>query len=262
MTPSRDQLLIVTPHSSGQLPADVLRDMLGDDAFDSAKRRAWLRHIFLDGDPFTDLMYAVPGARLVSAAWSRFAVDVNRDRSDTVDNGVVKLMDFDRQPLYPAGFVLSDAARETRLKRIWDTFDALVRAELVGAKLMIAGHSMAPSGPKLGPDTGVARPGICLMLGTDAVPTFPRAQWEALQAACERAFAPVLQAAPHPEVKIGVPWDTDFLSLHHMQGSGVPAFGIEFNAALYMHDGEALDDAVRALSLAFEQFADAALALV
>uniref|UniRef100_UPI002869CC68 N-formylglutamate amidohydrolase n=1 Tax=Deinococcus sp. TaxID=47478 RepID=UPI002869CC68 len=90
MPTSLDQLLIVTPHSTGQVPADVLRDMLGDAALDTPTRDAFLRRLFLDGDPYTDVIYALPGARHVNAAWSRFVVDLNRDRDDRVDNGVIK----------------------------------------------------------------------------------------------------------------------------------------------------------------------------
>ncbi|MDB5044231.1 MAG: N-formylglutamate amidohydrolase [Deinococcus sp.] len=261
MSGSLSDLLIVTPHPSGQLPADVLHDMLGGDAFDTAKRSAFLRRVFLEGDPFTDLIYLVPGAGHVQAAWSRFAVDLNRDRNDTADNGVIKVMDFDRSPLYPAGFALSPAARESRLRRLWDAFDVQVQNELAGKRLMIVGHSMAPYGPALSPTPGVPRPGITLMLGSAAAPTFPRAQWDALQAVCAEAFAPLL-TGEFTRVAIGDPWDTDTLSRNHHDRTGIPAFGIEVNAGLYLQDGEGQDGAIRALNGAFARFAAGALALV
>lgn len=257
-----EALLVVTPHSSGAIPADILREMLGDDIFNTPKREAFLRDIFMDGDPYTDLMYAVPGAKLVSAPWSRFAVDLNRERDDRVDNGVIKLMNFDREPLYPAAFSLSDQERENRLRRIWDTFDRAITSELGGSQLMIVGHCMASQGPKLGHDTGTPRPAICLMLGTEAEPTFPREQWAALQAACASAFADVIAQSEYREVKIGVPWETDTLSATHHQRSGIPAFGIEFNSGLYLKDGQAIDSALLGLSRAFEVFARSALDLV
>ncbi|WP_291429476.1 N-formylglutamate amidohydrolase [Deinococcus sp.] len=256
------ELLIVTPHPSGQLPADVLRDMLGDDVFDTPRREAFLRRIFLDGDPYTDLLFSVPGARHVQAPWSRFAADLNRDRDDLDDNGVLKLMGFDRAPLYPAGWTPDDATRERRLRRIWDPFDVLVTAELQGAGLMIVGHSMAPTGPALGADTGVPRPAICLMPGTPAQPTYPHALWNALQRACQDAFAPIIAASPDPRVTLGEPWATDTLSLTHSARSGVPAFGIEFNAGLYLRGGQPTDPAMRALNAAFGEFAHVALTLL
>lgn len=262
VTPDRDQLLIVTPHPSGQLPADVLREMLGDDLFDTSVREAFLQRLFDDGDAYTDLLYTLPGARHVQAPWSRFAVDLNRERDDRVDNGVIKRTDFDRRPLYGPEYELPEQAREERLRRLWDPFDAAVGAALGGARLMIVGHSMAPYGPKLGPDTGTPRPAICLMPGTEATPTFPRARWEALQHAAETAFAEVIAASPYRRVTLGEPWSTDTLSLSHSRRSGVPAFGIEFNAGLHLKEGRPVDAVMRQMNAAFGVFAQAALELV
>lgn len=261
MTQGRDRLLILTPHPSGALPADVLRDMLGSDAFDPARREAFLHRVFMEGDPFTDLIYAVPGARFLQAPWSRFAADLNRERDDAEDNGVVKMTDFARRPLYPAGFALSPEAREARLRRIWDAFDAQVGREIGGAALMIVGHSMASRAPALSRDTGTPRPALTLMTGTDAAPTFPRGRWDALQAACASAFAPVLTGSL-TRVAVGDPWTTDTLSARWQARTGVPAFGLEVNVALYLTEaGEPMPEAIRALAGCFERFADAALAL-
>lgn len=262
MTPDRDHLLILAPHPSGALPADVLREMLGEDAFDLNKRAAFLARLFMEGDPYTDLIYAVPGARYLEAPWSRFAADLNRERDDHADNGVLKLTDFARRPLYPAGFTLTPARREARLRRIWDAFDAQVGAELRGAALMIVGHSMASRGPALGPDTGKPRPALTLMPGTERAPTFPPDRWAALRAACAEAFAPVL-TGELTQVAVGDPWTTDPLSARWKARTGVPAFGLEINVALYLsEEGEPRPQAIRALAHAFERFADAALELV
>lgn len=259
MTPDRDQLLVLTPHPSGALPADVLKEMLGEDVFDPARREAFLHRVFLEGDPYTDLIYAVPGARYLQAPWSRFVVDLNRERDDRADNGVVKQTDFARRPLYGPGFTLSPEAREARLRRVWDSFEAQVGRELEGARLMIVGHSMASRGPALGHDTGTPRPALTLMTGTDAAPTFPREHWDALQEACARAFAPVLTGGL-TRVAVGEPWTTDTLSARWQRRTGVPAFGLEINVALYLTpEGEAIPDAIRTLAGCFEVFADAAL---
>ncbi|GAA5511587.1 hypothetical protein Dcar01_00298 [Deinococcus carri] len=262
MTPDRDRLLILTPHPSGALPADVLREMLGEDAFDPVKRAALLTRLFMEGDPYTDLIYAAAGARYLQAPWSRFAADLNRDRDDRADNGVLKLTDFARRPLYPAGFTLTPERREARLRRIWDAFDAQVGRELSGAALMIVGHAMASRGPVLGPDTGTPRPALTLMPGTRRAPTFPHDRWDALQAACADAFAPVL-TGDLTRVAVGDPWTTDTLSARWNARTGIPAFGLEINVALYLtKEGEPRPESIRALAHAFEHFADAALGLV
>ena len=260
--PDRDDLLILAPHPSGQLPADVLLAMLGDDAFDTEKREAFLRRVFFEGDPYTDLIYAVPGTRFLQAPWSRFAVDLNRERDDSEDNGVLKQMTFDRQPLYPAGFALTPPAREARLRRLWDSFDAQVTRELEGARLMIVGHSMAEFGPALGPDRGEPRPALTLMLGTEQHPTVPHQHWDALQAACAEAFAPALTGT-HTRVAVGDPWTTDTLSAAHQARTGVPAFGLEINVALYSAEWtERRGGALKELHGCFAQFADRALDIV
>ncbi len=263
--PELSRLLVVTPHHSGAVPADVLRQMLGQDFFSAERRAAHLKHLFLEGDPYTDLIYALPGARFLPAPYSRFVVDLNRLRGDSDDNGVIKLMDFDRRPVYPAGFGLSPQQREHRLRRFWDSFEAQLDHELHGAQLLIVGHSMAPYGPSLGPDSGQPRPAICLMPGETDAPTFPKVHWPALQAACERAFVPVLPAHLN-QVRTGVPWHSDTISYTQHSRTGVPAFGMELNSALFMQPesegGAPKDDMLRALAQAFAEFALEALRLV
>ena len=262
-SPDFQPLLILTPHASGALPPDVLRAMLGADAFDTDKREAFLRRIFLEGDPYTDLIYNVPGASHLSAPWSRFAADLNRERGDISDNGVLKLFDFDRKALYPAGFAFSPEAREQRLQTVWDTFEASVSAALPGKRLMIVGHSMAPYGPALGPDTGTPRPGITLMVGLPELPSFPADKVGELQQAAQNAFADVLNGEAFTQVAVNDPWADDSLSVRHSEASGVPAFGIEVNAGLYLTPrGEARPGQLARLNAAFETFAASALALL
>ena len=255
-------LLIVTPHSSGALPPEVLRAMLGAEAFDTGKREALLRRVFLEGDPYTDLIFNVPEVEQLSAPWSRFAADLNRDRDDESDNGVLKQFDFERVPLYPAGFRLSPELREARLKSIWDSFETLLSGAMVGKRLLIVGHSMAPYGPALGPDTGKPRPGVTLMLGTPAEPSFPASQFEALRRAAEAAFAEVLRGEAFARVAVNDPWASDNISVRHARLSGVPAFGIEVNAGLYLEEGAARPGQLAKLNAAFEQFAASALEVV
>lgn len=249
------QLLIVTPHASGALPPDVLRTMLGENAFDTEKREALLRRVFLEGDPYTDLIFNLPGARQLSAPWSRFAADLNRERDDKSDNGVLKLFDFNRQPLYPAGFTFSPDAREERLQAVWDPFERDLTAALEGKSLLIVGHSMAPYGPVLGPDKGQPRPGVTLMMGPPGVPSFPAERAGAVQSAAERAFAEALAGEMFTRVAVGDPWDSDNISVRHARRSGVAAFGIEVNAGLYLEEGQARPGQLAKLNAAFGVFA-------
>lgn len=100
------------------------------------------------------------------------------------------------------------------------------------------------------------------MLGTEGEPTFPRGGWDALRAACAQAFAPVL-TGEFNRVAVGDPWTTDTLSRNHHARTGIPAFGIEINVALYYGEwGVVRPGALRELNAAFGRFADAALGLV
>ena len=252
-------LLILTPHSSGQLPALALHQMLGEAAFDTQAREALQRRIFLDGDPYTDLLFLVPEARTLNAPWSRFVVDLNRERTDTSDNGVVKRTGFDRAPLYPAGM---SPDVEDRLRRYWDSFDQQVKAELNGVKLLLVGHSMSMYGPALGPDQGRPRPALTLMLGEGERPTVPAALHEPLRELAEQAFAAVLENAEVTRVAVNDPWTTDDLS-HRYGHTGLPAFGLEINAGLYLTpDGQPRAERIRALNQGLRVFAARALELV
>lgn len=252
-------LLILTPHSSGQLPALAMHQMLGEAVYDTQAREALQRRIFLDGDPYTELLFLVPGARTLNAPWSRFVVDLNRERNDDSDNGVVKRTGFDLNPLYPEG---SEPDTEARLRRYWDSFDRQVRAELDGVQLLMVGHSMGMYGPALGPDPGLARPALTLMLGEGQRATFPPALAEQLREAAETAFAGVLQNAEVHRVAINDPWTTDDLSRRYGH-LDLPAFGLEINAGLYLtSNGFPRDERIRALNQAMRSFAAMALELV
>lgn len=163
-------VLIVTPHSSGHVPFDVLAEMLGEEAFSSEVRAQRLEELFLEGDPYTDAIFHAPGATSLHAPVSRFVVDLNRDRDTVGENGVIKRTDFERRPLYPPGFELDAVAHEERLRRYWDSFHAEIERCLKThpIRLIINGHSMQPYGPQIGPDAGQPRPALTLMTASGA----------------------------------------------------------------------------------------------
>jgi N-formylglutamate deformylase len=67
--------LILMPHASGAVPDDVLEAMLGPAEQREISRRRLLRHIFAEGDPYTDEIFAIQGIHLLPAEISRFVVD-------------------------------------------------------------------------------------------------------------------------------------------------------------------------------------------
>ena len=267
-------LLVLAPHSSGHIPVDILKQMLGQQIFDDDIRNKCLQHIFNEGDPFTDLIFHVDDAHFYAATASRFVVDVNRVRDDSSDNGVIKVVDFGETPLYPEGYTLSEAEREQRLVRYFDSFHAAVEQTLKtnSIKLMISGHSMSTFGPNLGPDKGKARPAICLMTGGDFEGNDVAGQRNflggdrarAVKALAEKHFETIIQESNVPkQVALNDPWAADVLSHTYTNPElsyAVPCFGMEFNHALCLNTDKTINsENVKELNKCFSSFAEECL---
>lgn len=265
-------IMVLTPHQSGYLPTEILAEMLGEQLYEKEARDERLSWLFDEGDPYTDIIFHLPEAHNLHAPYSRFVVDLNRFRDQGGANGVIKLTDFEGRSLYPDGFVLSDEAREQRLRRYWDSFHQEVEASLRlhDIKLLINGHSMQPRGPVIGPDAGKLRPAITLMTNGDAAgntiggvrtsiePDFARATVKLL----EQHFAQLLEASSlEPAVALNDPWSMDETTFRYSdpeRNRAVPGFGIEFNRALYLTYKEGKEypnePVIRALNEAFRAF--------
>lgn len=270
--------LVVTPHSSGHIPAEILAEMLGPDFYDSQARQARLEWMFTEGDPHTEVLFHAPQAHNLHAPISRFVVDLNRHRDEGGNNGVIKLTDFEQRPLYPSGYVLSETAAAERLNRYWDSFHAEIERMIAvhGIRLLVNGHSMQPTGPAIGPDAGRLRPALCLMTAGDAEgkpvaghgSVGPGLAKDLLRL-LNKHFAPVVKGQVSEEIALNAPWDTDQLSYRYAspaRSNPVPGFGLEFNRALYLRykDGKEFpnDPMIRGLNQAFGAFLEDALALV
>ncbi len=249
-------LLVTVPHHSGVVPLEVLAQMLGDDVHDEAACGAARRRLFREGDPHTDRLFLLPGARLVTATVSRFVVDLNRAEDDRGANGVVKRRDFGGTPLYPSGAEPNDEEVEARLRRFYRPFFAQVEHELRRRPpaLLLDAHSMTPTGPDLGPDHGARRPAASLITGggPDGEPlhapvSLPGAAARAVASALERALASRLPLGVDGAPR-GVTLNQPFVEGEIQRRFGapdhparVPAVGIEINRALFEdRDGRAL----------------------
>jgi N-formylglutamate deformylase len=267
-------VLVLTPHSSSHVPTDILAEMLEDDIFSKEAREKRLEWLFLEGDQYTDIIYNAPQAHMLHTQTTRFVVDLNRERNEEGDNGVIKLTDFEKRPLYPAGFVLTPEKREERLRRYFDSYHAEIEASLVDndIRLMITGHSMQPHGPKISPTPGVPRPAITLMTSSDehGKPLEGKThtgispeQTKVVLSLLEKHFIPIIASSktvPH-EIALNKPWSYDELSYRYSnpnKKNSVSAFGIEFNHALYViyQDGKELpnEPVIKELNAAFQNF--------
>jgi N-formylglutamate amidohydrolase len=260
--------LIVTPHSSGHIPADILAEMLGQQLYHSPLRQARLEWMFREGDPYTDVLFHTPQAHNLHASISRFVVDLNRHHDEGGNNGVIKLSDFEEQPLYPPGFVLSTEAREERLRRYWDSFHREIERviETQNIRLLVNGHSMQPKGPLIGPDAGQPRPALCLMTAGDSEGnpvaghgSLPAGLAKAVHQSLVKHFASLVKG--QGEIALNSPWQTDQLTHRYsdpLRKKAVPGFGLEFNRALYLtyQEGKEYpnDPMIKALNQAFQGF--------
>jgi N-formylglutamate deformylase len=267
-------VLVLTPHSSSHVPSDILAEMLGDKVFFKEAREKRLEWLFLEGDPYTDLVYQAPEAYNLHAQTTRFVVDLNRERSEEGDNGVIKLTDFEKRPLYPESFVLIPERREERLRRYFDSYHSEIEATLASndVRLIISGHSMQPHGPKISPTPGVPRPAITLMTSSDEngkplegkthTGISPK-QTKVVLSLLEKHFMSIIASSPSVphNIALNQPWSYDELSYRYSdpeRKKAVPAFGIEFNHALYLiyKDRKELpnEPVIKQLNIAFQNF--------
>ncbi len=271
-------ILVLTPHSSPHVPSDILAQMLGDDVFSKEAREKRLEWLLLEGDQYTDLIYQAPEAYNLHAQTTRFVVDLNRARNEGGENGVIKLTDFEKRSLYSEEFVLRAEKREERLRRYYDSFHAEVEATLAtnDIRLIVDGHSMQPHGPKISPTPGVPRPAITLMTCSDEAgqplegkthSSISPEQTKVVMSLLEKHFAAILsQSTTVPRnIALNNPWSHDELSYQYSDPQrklagkkGVPAFGIEFNHALYLHykNSQELpnEPVIKQLNTAFQNF--------
>ena len=242
--------LIITPHSSGYVPHDIIADMLGEDAYDISQCQARLEYLFNEGDPYTDSLFYVAGATHVSGLVSRFVVDLNRKRDEGGMNGVIKLTDFSGAHLYPLDFQFTQREIRERLERYYDPFHKALDRNLARDDILffIDGHSMTPHGPMIGPDKGEPRPAFCLITGGDPegrplTPgdsvSIPSDLAQEVIHLLKQHFDDIVKASPgvpdaywinDPFAKGGT---NDRLS-NPINPNAKPGFALEFNRALYL----------------------------
>ena len=261
-------ILISTPHSSGHVPYWILARMLQTGESESGLRR----RLFREGDPFTDALFSVPDAEItLNAPASRFVADLNRDRGESGENGVIKLTDFERRPFYPTGYSMSAAEREMRLSLYYDPYHAALAKALApggngGIRFFLDGHSMTSRGPAIGPDQGLPRPALCLGNFGDTegnptdgpvscTPPFARAIRDQL---ARHLKGPLADSGLKEGVALNVPFDGgQILRKYSRPPYSVPGVMIEINRALYLDEDslEPIPGRVEAISKAMARLA-------
>jgi N-formylglutamate deformylase len=263
-------LLISTPHCSGQAPGDILARMLETGEAEEALKRRLLK----EGDPYTDEIFRLPQARAtVNATASRFVVDLNRERNEGGENGVIKRTDFARVPFYRGEYVLDEAERERRLSLYYDPYHRALETAIAagGIRFFIDGHSMEARGPAIGPDGGKPRPALCIgnfgdengdSLGgpTSCDPELARR----IRFLLNGFIANLLREPGAPQgVLLNNPFDGGhILSRYTRPPFAIPGVMIEVNRALYLDEEtlQPLPGRIEKLRTAFARLAEAILA--
>ncbi len=166
---------------------------------------------------------------------ARAIVDLNRAEDDRRPDGVVKTHTCWNVPVYrefPPDHVvklLLDRHYHPYHQRLRD----LARTEV---RLGVDLHTMAATGPPVGPDPGVERPWICLSNGEGT--TCPQGWIESLKESFEKDFG--------PNVRINDPFKGGFITRSH--AAELPWIQVELSRGPFMSNREKRDSVLRALT--------------
>jgi N-formylglutamate amidohydrolase len=208
------------------------------------------RRLLKEGDPFTDAIFNIPDAEaIVNAPASRFVADLNRERGEGGENGVIKLTDFERRPFFPTGYSLSADEREARLSQYYDPYHSALEKALASKRIrfFIDGHSMMAQGPAIGPDQGAPRPALCIgNFGDedgdpdpDAGPvSCPAPLAQGIRDQLAKSLKDVIAASGLPEgPALNRPFDGGHILRKYSRAPyAVPGVMIEVNRALYLDE--------------------------
>ncbi|MHC4138397.1 MAG: N-formylglutamate amidohydrolase [Planctomycetota bacterium] len=187
-------LLISVPHAGLAIPPEVEPfNLLTPDK------------IIADGDEGSREIYAIKELvnTFVTTDIARAFVDVNRKENDLSKDGVVKTHTCWNIPVYKSPL------SPTLIKQLLDRYYFPYHAQLTNSAgkdtmLAIDCHTMASSGPPVGPDIGLVRPMVCL---SNADGTCPE-EWFYLLADC-------LCEAFGCKVSLNKPFRGGYIIRHH-----------------------------------------------
>ncbi len=209
-------LLISVPHAGLAVPEEVADlNLLRPD------------QVAADGDVGAAAIYAELCERAIHCVTTEVArafVDLNRAEDDFRKDGVVKTHTCWDAPIYRAP--LPAATIETLLAR-WHRPYHQRLSELAGSGVVLGVdcHTMAAAGPPVGPDTGRARPEVCI---GDGDGTCPRDWAEQLVDCFQRYYT--------GEVTLNRPFHGGYIVRAH--AAELPWVMIELNRAPFASDAE------------------------
>lgn len=187
-------LLISVPHSGLTIPPEVKTlNLLTSD------------HIIADGDAGSKEIYAIEELvnKYITTDIARVFVDMNRKEDDFSVDGVVKTHTCWNIPVYKSP--LPPKLIEQLLDRYYFPYHAKL-THAAGRDIMLAidCHTMASSGPPVGPDPGSPRPMVCLSRADGTCSE----EWFYLLADC-------LSESFDSEVSLNKPFKGGYIIRHH-----------------------------------------------
>lgn len=176
----------------------------------------------------------------VTSGIARAIVDLNRAEDDRRPDGVVKTHTCWNVPVYrefPPEHVVKQL-----LDRYYHPYHARLR-ELAASPVQLGVdlHTMAATGPPVGPDPGAERPWVCLSNGDGT--TCPTDWIDALKACFEESFG--------PNVQINDPFKGGFITRTH--ATELPWIQVELSRSPFMSNEDKRDAVLRALRSWCEQ---------
>jgi N-formylglutamate amidohydrolase len=156
---------------------------------------------------------------------ARAIVDLNRAEDDRRPDGVVKTHTCWNVPVY------QPFPPEDVIEQLLDLYYRPYHGRLQdlarpGVQLGVDLHTMAASGPPVGPDPGAQRPRVCLSNGDHT--TCPKEWLESLQRCFQEAFG--------PDVRVNDPFKGGFITRSH--ASDIPWVQLELSRGPFMTSSE------------------------
>lgn len=210
-------LLISVPHAGTRIPYEVLE-----------LNRLSRRQIVSDGDAGAATIYGPLKNHVrhfVAADVARAYVDLNREETDIRKDGVVKTHTCWDEPVYSSP--LSPERVRTLIRKYHRPYHQKLETLARGGVIMgIDCHTMAETGPPVGPDSGMRRPHVCI---GDTGGTSCPGPWTELLAKClKRSF--------EGEVRINSPFGGGWVTRRHQQS--LPWIQVELSRAPFASESE------------------------
>lgn len=153
-------LLLSVPHAGREVPEEMKRYCVLTP-----------EQIVKDGDEGAGEIYDLAGevAAFVTTSVPRAILDMNRPEGDRRKDGIVKTHTCWNEPIY------EPTPPEETFTRLIERYHRPYHGQLrelaaIGVRLGVDCHTMAASGPPVGPDAGKERPFLCLGTGDGACP--------------------------------------------------------------------------------------------